>query len=189
MHLSRAIDVVDLVEAAQAGSQQAFAELYRRYRKFAAKVIFELVKRPEVTADLLQVTFMKAFTTLGSLRDAACFQTWLQRIAHARAVDWLQAHVHAKVRLVPILEELVDPRPGPAEELERDEERRLVDAGLAHAWAKDRQLLQEYYRDHLPVKEIAARHGKPVGTIKRALHDARRRLRRLIETVRGLLAD
>jgi RNA polymerase sigma-70 factor (ECF subfamily) len=188
MHLSRSIDVVDLVEAARSGSQQAFDELYRRYHLFAAREIFALVKRPHVTADLLQVTFMQAFTRLGNLRDPACFQTWLQRIAHARACDWLEAHTHGKIRYRRIGGDVIDPRPGPLAELEQTEERQLLDAGLERTLPKDRQLLQAYHQDRMPVKEIAARYGKPIGTIKRRLHDARRRLKRLIETVKGLLS-
>jgi RNA polymerase sigma-70 factor (ECF subfamily) len=174
MHLSKSIAVVDLVEAARGGCQRAFQELYWRYRWL-------------VVSEIHQETFANAFIKLANLRKPSRFSTWLRLIARHRACDWLRVHDREIIRFGNDCSGFADPRPGPEALLEAVEERQLVDAGLALLSETDRRMLEQFHRERLSVREIAACFGRATGTIKRRLHEARRRLRKIVEERRGLL--
>ena len=96
-----------LVSSARDGCDSARAALYGEL----ASSIFTLVRRilgsDSVAEDVLQDTFIHAFTRLEDLRDDAAFSAWLRRIAvnralshlrspwTARRVDWSTEEFHA----------------------------------------------------------------------------------------------
>lgn len=76
----------NLVVAARAGDQDAFADLYRRFGRAVHGVITARVP-PADAADLVQEVFLQAWTRLGDLRDAEAFGAWVCAIARRRAAD------------------------------------------------------------------------------------------------------
>jgi RNA polymerase sigma-70 factor (ECF subfamily) len=186
MHCCRTFDVVALVDAARQGSEEACAELYRRYRDLAASQIYRLVRRYEVTADLVQITFACVFRGLSTLRDPSLFVAWLIRIARHRACDWLRTHDREIVIFTADLPDVPDSHAGPLLLMELVEERELLDLGIARLPDNDRRLLQAFHHDRRSLQDIAAELGKPVGTIKRWLFESRRRLRQVVNDRRRL---
>jgi RNA polymerase sigma-70 factor, ECF subfamily len=71
----------DLVSAAKNGDHRAFGELYRRYGPSLKRRIWQLVRNPEDTEDVLQDTMVGAFTHLPGFRSKCSFRTWITRIA------------------------------------------------------------------------------------------------------------
>src|SRR5438876_11886513 len=78
----------NLVRAAQAGAQEAYGELVRRYQDHLYTVISGMVPDPEDALDLTQETFVKAYMALGRFRQEAGFYTWLYRIALHLCIDY-----------------------------------------------------------------------------------------------------
>ncbi len=70
-----------LVERAQAGDVDAFAELAGRLQERIYRTILGMTRSPEDTDDLTQDTFMTAYRSLGSFRRKSSFYTWVYRIA------------------------------------------------------------------------------------------------------------
>jgi RNA polymerase sigma-70 factor (ECF subfamily) len=66
---------------------------------------------------------------------------------------------------------------GPADEAERAEERAALRAGLRRLKAGDRATLEAFYLRGQSLKQMARTSGAPLGTIKRRLHVARKRLK------------
>src|SRR5215510_15965532 len=79
-------DVTRLVRSAQAGDEDAFAELYQRFSRMVHGVVLARIARTEVD-DVVQDVFMAAFERLGELREPAAFGGWLAAIARHRAAD------------------------------------------------------------------------------------------------------
>jgi len=75
-----------LVNAAQAGDRQAFAELYARY---AGMVYSFAASRVPIgdAADVVQEVFLRALRKLHALRDPTAFRAWLTAIARNAARD------------------------------------------------------------------------------------------------------
>jgi RNA polymerase sigma-70 factor (ECF subfamily) len=70
-----------LVERAQAGDVDAFAELAGRLQERIYRTILGMTRSPEDTDDLTQDTFMTAYRSLASFRRKSSFYTWVYRIA------------------------------------------------------------------------------------------------------------
>ena len=67
------------------------------------------------------------------------------------------------------------------DDLLRAEQRSAVQAGLRRLKPLDRQALEAFYLRGRSLKRIARELDVPVGTIKRRLHVARRRLKTVLE--------
>jgi len=71
----------DLVERAQAGDMEAFAELVRRYERRIYRMARQITQNDEDAEDVLQESFLKAFQHLDSFQGQSKFYTWVTRIA------------------------------------------------------------------------------------------------------------
>ena len=78
-----------LVQAAQGGDRDAYAELYRRFGRFVYAVLLARVSH-DTACDLAQDVFLQGWMRIASLRDAAAFVGWLGAIARRKATDHLR---------------------------------------------------------------------------------------------------
>jgi len=70
----------DLVNAAQSGDHEAFAELCRRHAHVVRQKILAIVRHQEDAEDALQETLLRAYANLGSFRQSCKFSTWITAI-------------------------------------------------------------------------------------------------------------
>lgn len=80
----------DLVKRAQDGDAKAFDTLVTRYRGRVYSMTYHLVQNESDAWDLAQDAFIKAWRALPQFKLDASFYTWLYRIAHNCAYDWLR---------------------------------------------------------------------------------------------------
>ncbi|MCX7643031.1 MAG: sigma-70 family RNA polymerase sigma factor [Armatimonadetes bacterium] len=188
-----------LVEAAQAGNQEAFAELVRRYQSKIYNLALRYTNDSETAMDITQDAFVRAWQMLPKFRGEANFYTWLYRIAMNLCID---RHRRALVRGEPqkvSLEDLVVERQRfedseeeldlwweeadvsePEAEILRQEMREKVWKAIQQLppLLKQVVLLREY--EGLSLQEIAKIMGTNVGTIKSRLYQARQHLKKLL---------
>lgn len=81
----------ELVEAVRGGDLEAFDELMRRYERLVYRVAVSFVSTPENAFDVTQTVFLKAYRGLGSFRSEANLKTWLLRITHNEAINFLRS--------------------------------------------------------------------------------------------------
>ena len=79
-----------LVERARAGDHAAFAALVVRYQQPLGGYLARLTGDPDVAADLVQETFLRAYRALGATRPGLLVRPWLYRIATHLAYDYLR---------------------------------------------------------------------------------------------------
>jgi RNA polymerase sigma-70 factor (ECF subfamily) len=80
----------DLIRRAQAGEEDAFAALVRRYERRAFRVARNLVPSREDALDLAQEAFLRVFRSLDRFDFRHEFTTWLYRIVTNLAIDHLR---------------------------------------------------------------------------------------------------
>jgi RNA polymerase sigma-70 factor (ECF subfamily) len=81
----------DFVEAALNGDLEAFDVLIERYKERLFVYVYNMIGHREDTDDVLMDTFMRAYQNLHRFKGNASFSTWLYRIAHNRALDFLRS--------------------------------------------------------------------------------------------------
>jgi RNA polymerase sigma-70 factor, ECF subfamily len=81
---------IDLVRRCQAGDSRAFDALVTKYRGKVYAMSYHLVQNETEAWDLSQEAFIKAWRALPNFKGDSAFYTWLFRIAHNVAYDWLR---------------------------------------------------------------------------------------------------
>ena len=81
-----------LVRAAQRGSADAFAELFRRHWPRAHRAAWLVVHDAAAAEDVAQEAFLSVLRSLDRFDRRRPFAPWLHRIVVNRAIDWARAH-------------------------------------------------------------------------------------------------
>ncbi|HEY6346373.1 MAG TPA: sigma-70 family RNA polymerase sigma factor [Bryobacteraceae bacterium] len=74
-------DESELVSRAQSGDNEAFAELVGRYQNKIYRLARNITQSNEDAEDILQETFLKAYSHLDGFQRNSKFYTWIVRIA------------------------------------------------------------------------------------------------------------
>ena len=81
------------VQVAVAGDKRAFDELVRRHQSPVRRFFLnQTLGDSQLSDDLAQDTFVKAYVNIKSFRALASFQTWLMRIAYNVFYDYTRSH-------------------------------------------------------------------------------------------------
>lgn len=171
-----------LVLRAQAGDQQAYAELMKRYRDSIFHLIQKMVFDADDADDLTIETFSKAFQRLGQYTPAFAFSTWLFKIASNHTIDFIRKKRLKALSLdqgfsnedgesmeIQVRDENLDPMA----ELERKERVERMREVVAQLKPRYRRLVELRYFEEQSYEEIAEELGLPLGTVKAQLFRAR----------------
>lgn len=169
-----------LVEAAAAGSRDAFDELVRRHQVAIVALARVLTSGRGDAEDLAQEVFVRVWKSLRRFRGDSTFRTWLHRVA----INVIRTGQSRQGRLMRWFTGM----PEDAPELEsRDEP---VDSALERRQVIERALgaLPEDLRvavtlrdmQGLDYREIAALLDVPIGTVESRIFRARQRLKPLL---------
>ena len=167
------MDDIELVRRAMEGAEDAFDELLRRYEKPLLAYLCSKVKDMELALDLLQETFIDAFTGIKCLREPERFSSWLFTIARRKA--WLARRKADEWEELP---ETIPIAPSAPDEVLRKELSELVRRAVEKLPEKLEQVVRMHYFDGMSYPEICRALDIPVSTLKSRLHLARERLRR-----------
>jgi len=73
-------DIEQLLLLCQSRDQRAQLEVYNRYNKAMYNTALRIVKDSFKAEDIMQESFLTAFTKLNTLEDTKLFGAWLKRI-------------------------------------------------------------------------------------------------------------
>ncbi|MBQ6405650.1 MAG: RNA polymerase sigma factor [Prevotella sp.] len=85
-------DISLVTQVAVSGNRRAFDELVRRYQSPIRRFfLHQTLGDSQLSDDLAQDTFLKAYTHISMFRGLASFQTWLMRIAYNVFYDYTRS--------------------------------------------------------------------------------------------------
>ena len=73
-------NIEHLIQLCKSGNQLAQLEIYNRYYKAMYNTAYRIVKDSFEAEDIMQDSFLTAFTKLDSLKETVTFGSWLKRI-------------------------------------------------------------------------------------------------------------
>jgi RNA polymerase sigma-70 factor (ECF subfamily) len=179
----------ELLAAAQAGDEQAFAVLWRHLQP--ALLRYFQVAVPQAAEDLAADTWLSVIRRLGEFRgDERAFRAWLFTVARHRAIDWRRQAARRPTTLVPVekLAERSAPDDPVAQVLEGQSTRAAL-ALLAQLSADQAEVVALRVLGGLEVSEVARIVGKRPGAVRVLAHRGLRRLANLLrsaELARGV---
>lgn len=185
-----------LVQLARGKNEGAVRVLVRRYNQRLFRVARSVLRNDGEAEDVVQASYVRAFTHLDTFRGEAQFSTWLTRIAlneaigrlrrkrptaGVEALDEYMSHPSAEIIQFPSLSPTMDPEI----EMSRSEVRELIERAVDELPASFRTVFVFRDIEGLTVEETAEQLGIKPETVKTRLHRARKSLRLAIEARMG----
>jgi len=170
-----------LVEAALAGDDQAYAELAGRHKSRVFGVAARFARDAAELEDICQDVFVQAYFKLRQFRRDSPFEHWLMRITTYKCYDYLRKRRRdpGGISTDALLESGYEPSaPEPAAphpDLER------LHAALAQLSPKERLVITLLELEERSVQEIADLTGWSPANVKVRAFRARAALRKLME--------
>ena len=174
-------EILNLVTLARAGDRAAFGELVERFQPAVYALALSKLRNPNEAQELTQEVFIHAMTKLDQLRDPQCFAGWLRQITVRMALNRLTRRGPFQGSEPEVLQNAPAAGDTPLEALVRAEQRAELRQGLDGLKPLDRATLEAFYLRGRSLQQMASEFATPVGTIKRRLHVARKRLRQQLE--------
>jgi RNA polymerase sigma-70 factor, ECF subfamily len=179
-------ELAALVVRAQRGDREAFGELVEQFQPTVYAIALRRLANASDALELTQEVFLHVLRRIGQLREPERFAGWLRQVAVRMAINRATRRVAPPSVEVAVLEGASHRADEPLDQLiSRERAERLWEA-LGRLKSLDRQALDAFYIRGHSLLEIAEELGVPLGTVKRRLHTARKRLRIELE---GSVAD
>ncbi|HVL54258.1 MAG TPA: sigma-70 family RNA polymerase sigma factor [Vitreimonas sp.] len=160
-----------LIDRARDGDLDAF-ELIVRSRMDAVYRLSLAITGEEADArDAAQETFLRAWRSIGRLRDTDRFDAWLQRIAVNQARMVVRTRRRRRVREIPASRLSHQPETAAPES-----DAARLGAALELLTTDQRAILALHHLEGRSVEELGKILGIPVGTVKSRLFTARKAL-------------
>jgi len=175
------LEATQLVLEAQAGSREAFGELFQRFERHVFAIALRRMGDYAEAQELTQDVFIQALTKLDQLRTPEAFGGWLRSITHRMAINRLVRRVPDRATETEALEASWTDDVTPLDEVIEREDAGSIRHGLSQLGKLDRETLEAFYVQGQSLIEMSDAFDAPVGTIKRRLHVARKRLAKQVE--------
>jgi RNA polymerase sigma-70 factor (ECF subfamily) len=160
------VDQRDRVERAQRGDHEAFAALVDLHLARLDAAARLMLRDTELARDAVQEAFIRAWRDLPGLRDPDRFDAWLYRLTVNACLDLVRRRRRrpVEIELSPI------GAPATSDFTGALADRDIVDRALRRLDPGHRAVVALHYLLGMPLPEVAACLGIPLGTAKSRLH-------------------
>ena len=170
-------ETADLVLRAQDGDRAAYGLLVEQFERTVYSVCLNRLGNASEALELTQDVFLHVMNRLDQLREPERFAGWLRQVAVRMAINRATRRVAPPSVETEILEGAGACHDDPLSALITRERAERLWAALERLKTLDRETLIAFYIDGDSLIAIADRLNTPIGTIKRRLHTARKRLK------------
>ena len=170
------IETADLVRAAQKGDREAFGTLFERFQPTVMAIAMRRLRDHADAQELCQDVFVQAMVKLEQLRVPEAFIGWLRQITVRMAINRAVRRSPAISVEPEVLEATLTVAADPLAGVLKNERSDQLHEGLERLGDMDRETLTSFYVQGNSLIEMAEEFNAPLGTIKRRLHVARKRL-------------
>ena len=169
---------IELVEGCRRGDRDAFRALFEKHKDKVYSIALRYGGDQAIAMDIAQETFLKLFSSIGSFRGDASFESWLYRLVVNRCFD----QKRRSRRLIPIVDGLLEALRAPGESaldaVLRSERNSRVQSVVAGLPPEQRMMIVLRYTQGLSYDEIAEILGCPMGTVASRLNRVHKILER-----------
>jgi RNA polymerase sigma-70 factor, ECF subfamily len=184
--VSPGFDETALVARAKAGDQTAFNELVQQYDRRVFRMAKQITENDDDAEDVLQETFLKAYTHLDDFQGNSKFYTWLVRIAVNEAL--MKLRKRRSDRTVPldepidtgedeVVREIAVWDQNPEDVYSRDELAGILDQAVKSLKTAYRTVFILRDIEEMSIEETAETLGLSISAVKSRLLRARLQLR------------
>jgi len=164
--------------------QRAFKALYQATSAKLFGVAVRITRRKDWAEEVLQESFVKIWHHAGSYDTVkAAPMTWMTAIVRNRSLDWLRRprEVQASEEVEALLANVPDEGPGPEDLAVLSARSGKLHECLEQLGEDQKQSITLAFFHGLSHGELAARMGKPLGTVKTWVRRGLERLRQCLD--------
>lgn len=162
-------DISLVTQVAVFGNRNAFDKLVVKYQSPVRRFfLHQTMGDSQLSDDLAQDTFIKAYVNIRQFRGTASFSTWLMRIAYNVFYDYTRSHASQGTSDVEQVQMIAS---SSSSSLKMD----IYDA-LARLKPDERTCITLQLIDGRPIDEISSIMGVPSGTVKSHLSRGKEKL-------------
>lgn len=175
----------ELIAKAITGREDSFEEIVRRYQRPITGYVYRMLGNYDASLDVTQEIFIKVYNSMSKYSSEYKFSTWLYKISHNAAIDYMRRHSVYEQSLEVENEDGVyqiqfeSKRLSPEQERERSEWREEIENVVKCLPTGYRELIILRHTHDLSYDEIAEITNLPLGTVKNRLFRAREMMREL----------
>jgi RNA polymerase sigma-70 factor (ECF subfamily) len=168
----------DLVERARRGDHDAFAELAGAAISRLDATAWLMLRDKDRATDAVQNALVRAWRDLPTLRDPDRFDAWLHRLTVNACIDEIR-----RVRRTRLDVDVTDLSnlPSVADAASAIADRDQLERGFRRLEPEDRAVIVLHHYLDLPLPEVAATLGIPLGTTKSRLYRGLKTMRAALD--------
>ncbi|MGV3466609.1 MAG: sigma-70 family RNA polymerase sigma factor [Heyndrickxia sp.] len=140
------------------------------------KLAFSYINSTETAKDIVQTTFIKAFTNIDKFKGKSSYKTWLYRITVNLCKDYLKSAVYKRTIFSEKFQELQSSSESLEEKILKDERASELRTAVFSLPIKYREVIIMYYFQELSVEEISNVLKMSKNTIRTRLQRAKKKL-------------
>lgn len=159
------------------GDTEAFSIVVDRYGDGVLRLAMRIVGDHDLARDIVQETFIKAWSHLGRWRGKSTLSTWLFRIAYNTAITHMRRRRRPLVSLHSSVADEEEPFSSEEENVLSEERYAELEAALGRLAPDERALVTLFYNDDCSVAECARIMRLSESNIKVRLHRVRKKLK------------
>jgi len=157
--------------AALLGDRKAFSKLVEAYQSSIRRFLFNLTGGDEeLSKDLAQDAFVKAWLNIGSFRAASKFSTWLFRIAYNIFFDYMRTKKTTIDTDVEVLNDMM------VTDNNSNDFGMDFEQALKVLKKDERAAMLLFYMEDLTIGKISKIMNCPAGTVKSHLHRGKEKM-------------
>ncbi len=177
----------ELLDRAQKGDKEAFAEIVRRYHRNIYSLAYRMTGNREDSMDIVQEVLLRVYRALASFDLEKPFLPWVYRITWNICADRgrkigrspqegsLDDNERESARLAA-------PDPGPDKTYEAKEIKEVLDDAISRLAEGYRELVVMFHVDGFSIREISEVTGMKETVIKNRLYRGRQMLKKILES-------
>ena len=185
---------IDLIKAAQAGSQKAFAILFQKYRNVLYRSLTFRLRGTGLESraeDILLEGFAKSFHNIQKFKPEFTFGSWLGRICTNQMIDTIRKR---KLDTISLDQNYFDDEGNksridvtssdmdPLQESFNDQLKEITAEAMDALPDNMKVIMKMRYMDELSYDEIVEEMGMPLGTVKASLFRGRNMMTKILKS-------
>ena len=179
----------ELIDATIKGDQKAFQNFVEKYQKPIFSYLYRfLYQNKEAAEDITQVVFLKIYQNLNKIDATKSIKSWIFRIAHNEAANYLRSSSRKKESLLDDEQWSKFSNPDDQKEDISDQYGEIIQLALKKIKPKYREVIVLYYFEEKSYDEIAEILNSSTSTIGTLIRRAKQQLKKILDNMAPELA-
>lgn len=172
----------ELVVVIREKDQELYTEIVKRYEEKLRRYALVFAHDADKADDVLQNTFLKAFINLKSFNTKKKFSSWIYRILHNEAINYIKKHKkEVSIDEVPEVQDMVSENDSPMDNLEAKEMKKMLLGKIDKLPLKYSEPLMLFYMEERSYEEISDILRMPIGTVGTRINRGKSLLKKTIK--------